>query len=193
MVGRTFWNGVKVILPLGITVAVLYWIFIAIEHFFGFFVKLIVGNKYYFPGLGFLVGIVLVFIVGIFMNAWLGRKLHELGERLLKKIPLVRWLYNSLTDLMSFFESRKNQEMKNVVMVELGGVRILAFVTREDYSGLIEGLGLEGEITVYLPMSYQIGGYMVNVPREAVTPLEMTFEHAMRYVLTAGMIGDKKA
>lgn len=191
MIKRIFWNGIKVILPLALTIAVLYWLFIGIEHFFGYILELFIPPKYYFQGMGFVVGIIVVFVAGIFMTAWLGRKLHSWYELILRKIPLVKWLYNSLTDLMNFFESRKGTEHRSVVMVSLQGFRILGFVTREDFSELVEGLGLPGEVAVYLPMAYQIGGHMVNVPKEVVTPLDMSVEHAMRYILTAGMVSRK--
>ena len=59
-------------------------------------------------------------------------------------------------------------------------------VTIEDLNaaGLAQG---DDEVAVYLPMSYQIGGYTLLLPRRCLTPLEMGFEDAMRFVITAGL------
>jgi uncharacterized membrane protein len=188
MMKRIFWNGMKVLLPLVITVAIIYWVVVAIEHFFGNIILLILGPHYYFPGLGFLVGIVLVFIVGILMNAWLGQRLHQWWLGLIKKIPIVNWLHKSFSDLMGFFEQRKKAPpARHVVMVSFGAFRALGFVTREDFTGLIEGLGREEEVSVFIPLAYQIGGAFINVPRGAISPIDMAVEHAMRYAITAGM------
>ena len=61
------------------------------------------------------------------------------------------------------------------------------FVTRRDFSALPPNLGDEHTIAVYLPMSYQVGGYTLMLPRDAVEPLDMSVDEAMRYALTAGM------
>jgi uncharacterized membrane protein len=84
--------------------------------------------------------------------------------------------------------------MGQVVMVTVGqpSVRLLGFVTREDFSDCPEGMGGEDKVAVYLPMSYQIGGYTVNVPRSCVEPIDMSFQDAMRYALTAGMAAAEK-
>ena len=79
--------------------------------------------------------------------------------------------------------------MGQVVTVTLheGGPRLLGFLTRESLNDLPEGLGGEGTVAVYLPMSYQIGGYTLILPRSAVTPVEMGIEDAMRFAVTAGV------
>ena len=77
-----------------------------------------------------------------------------------------------------------------VVLVQMPNlpVRMLGFVTLDD----LEGAGLptvEGvdSVAVYLPMSYQIGGYTVLLPRSYLTPLDMGMEEAMRFLITAGL------
>ena len=68
---------------------------------------------------------------------------------------------------------------------------MIGFVTRSDFSSLPAGIGEEGEIAVYLPLSYQIGGYTVIVPRSAVKPVNMSTHRAMGFVVTGGMTTDK--
>ncbi|MCH8503287.1 MAG: hypothetical protein LAT50_03080, partial [Ectothiorhodospiraceae bacterium] len=58
---------------------------------------------------------------------------------------------------------------------------------RTDFEGLPDKLGGKGEIAVYMPMSYQIGGYTLILPAEQVEPVDMTMDAAMRFAVTAGM------
>ncbi|MGH8630174.1 MAG: DUF502 domain-containing protein, partial [Burkholderiales bacterium] len=67
------------------------------------------------------------------------------------------------------------------------GVRVMGFVTREEFSDLPAGVAGDGEVAVYLPMSYQIGGYTVFMPRSQLREIQMSREDAMRFVLTAGV------
>ena len=64
---------------------------------------------------------------------------------------------------------------------------MLGFVTRSDFADLPPGVGTPAEVAVYLPMSYGIGGYTVISPRTAITPLDMSREDAMKFLLTAGL------
>jgi uncharacterized membrane protein len=67
-------------------------------------------------------------------------------------------------------------------------MRLVGFVTRENTTELPHARDTGDEIVgVYLPMSYQIGGYTLFVPRSAIERMDMSVEDAMRFVLTAGM------
>jgi uncharacterized membrane protein len=70
-------------------------------------------------------------------------------------------------------------------------MRMLGFVTRSDFKGLPAGIGGTGEVAVYLPLSYQIGGYTVIVPSSAVKPIDISTHRAMGFVLTGGMFTEK--
>ncbi|HEY1078385.1 MAG TPA: DUF502 domain-containing protein, partial [Fontimonas sp.] len=80
------------------------------------------------------------------------------------------------------------RRFSQVVMVQIPDMpmRLVGFVTIEK----LQAAGLSGgddEVAVYLPMSYQIGGYTLLLPRRYLTPLNMSFEDAMRLVITAGL------
>jgi uncharacterized membrane protein len=66
-------------------------------------------------------------------------------------------------------------------------LRLIGFITREDFGDLPVGIGGDDAVAVYLPMSYQIGGFTTMVPRSAVQPVDMSIEQAMRFAVTAGM------
>ena len=120
-------------------------------------------------------------------------------ERLLYRLPLIKSIYGAFRDLLSFVAAPRDKALQQVVAVRIGetDMRLLGFVTRDNLQDLPKGLAEEDAAAVYLPMSYQIGGYTVLVPRSALQPVEMSLEDAMRFAVTAGLStaggGDTKA
>ena len=193
-IGRIFLTGVLTILPILATIYLVVWLFAALERFLGKQLLLLLPDEYYRAGMGLLAALVLIFLIGLMMRAWLFRQLIKLGESLLLKIPLIKVVFRSLKDLFGLFSDEKSSEALQVVSVQLPGtdMRLLGFLTRSDFSDMPKGVGSEDEVAVYLPMSYQIGGYMVMIPRNRVTPVPMSREEAMRFVLTAGLKTEAK-
>ena len=103
-------------------------------------------------------------------------------------VPLVRSIYGAVKDMIGLLGDHKGPALQ-VVSLTLPGSdwRVLGFVTRSDFADLPAGVGGPAEVAVYLPMSYGIGGYTVIVPRGAITPIEMSREDAMKFILTAGL------
>ena len=189
MLSKIFLQGLVVVLPITITLAVIYWFASTAEAFLGAVVQFIAPGWHYWTGLGMLIGLLLVFGAGLMMNAWITRRLLAYAETLMARIPVVKSIYGSLRDLARFLSRDGSRSgFQHVVVVTLAdNVRLLGFVTREDFASLPGELGGAGTVGVYLPMSYQIGGYTVFLPRAAVAPVTMSVEDAMRFTLTAGM------
>lgn len=187
-VSRAFLRGLSVVLPLALTAYALWWLIASIERVFHWLWKLLLPDSWYFTGLGIVLGVLAIYAVGVLASAWLGRLLLESFEGVLARIPLVKTIYGSVRDLTSFFSGKK-QGMGRVVIAEVTpGIRLLGFVTQED-AQLLTGLPADAGLTsVYLPMSYQIGGYMVILPRERLTPIDMKVEDALRMAVTAGIV-----
>lgn len=187
---RIFLQGLAAVLPITITLAVIYWLASTAETFLGSLVQFLFPHWHYWTGLGVLIGLGLVFVVGLLMNAWITRKLLVRAETVMQRIPLVKSIYGSLRDLAKFLSRDGSKSgFHQVVMVSVTDqIRLLGFVTREDFANLPAGLGTPGDsVGVYLPMSYQIGGYTVFVPKSAIKAIDMSVEDAMRFTLTAGM------
>ena len=193
-IGRIFLTGILTILPILATIYLVVWLFAAVERFLGKQLLFLLPDEYYRAGMGLLAALVLIFLIGLLMRAWLFRQLIKLGESLLLKIPLIKVVYRALKDLFGLFSDQKNSEALQVVSVQLPGtdMRLLGFLTRNDFSDMPKGVGNEDEVAVYLPMSYQVGGYTVMMPRNQVTPVPMSREEAMRFVLTAGLKTEAK-
>ena len=188
-IGRIFLTGVLTVLPVLATVYFTIWLVTTAERFVGKQLEWLMPDEYYRTGMGLALAIVVIFLIGLMMHALLFRRLFGLAERLLLEIPLVRSIYAALRDLFGLFAEHQEARALQVVSVELpgSGMRLLGFVTRRDFDDLPDGIGRQGEVAVYLPMSYQIGGYTVFLPRERATPVDMSREDAMKFVLTAGL------
>jgi uncharacterized membrane protein len=154
----------------------------------GAVVRVLLPDGAYPRGLGIALALGLIFGVGVLLEAVYFRRLMGWLEEVLNRIPLVKTVYGAVRDLMSLFSKAGTRKFSKVVMVKLPGIeaRLVGFVTIEDFTGLAIVAG-PGEVAVYLPMSYTIGGYTVFLPRECLTPLDMSLEDAMRFVVTAGM------
>ena len=185
---RTFLSGLAVVLPIVVTFAVLAWLVTTAEAVLGAVVRVLLPDGAYPRGLGIGLALVLIFGVGVLMEAVVFRRLMGWLEELLNRIPLVKTVYGAVRDLMSLFSKAGTRKFSKVVMVKLPGLeaRLIGFVTIEDFAGLALD-AKPGEVAVYLPMSYTIGGYTLFLPRECLTPLDMSLEDAMRFVVTAGM------
>jgi len=193
--GTILFQGLVAILPAILTIYILFWLVSSAETVLGGMLKLLLPGGWYIPGMGLLAGLVVTFLFGLALNAFLVQRLLDLGERLADHIPLVKTLYGSLKDFIGFFANQRDSQFNQVVTMDLefGGkpMRMIGFVTRSDFSSLPAGIGEEGEIAVYLPLSYQIGGYTVIVPRSSVKPVNMSTHRAMGFVVTGGMTTDK--
>ena len=193
-VSRIFLRGLVVLLPIFITLALVYWLIVSAEALLGGIVRLVLPDKYYSTGLGVLLGVALVFVAGLTINVWITRMLLDRAEAMMERIPVIKSVYGAIRDLAAFFSSDSSrQRFHKVVTVTLAdNVRLVGFVTREDFTDQPPELApTQDTVAVYLPMSYQIGGFTLFIPRSRIEPIDMTIEDAMRYTLTAGMSGPK--
>jgi len=185
-------TGFITLLPVVLTIYLLYWLAVSSEQVMGNALKFLLPNAVYFPGMGMIAGLVVVFIVGLMMNAYMVRQLFALGEQLLYRLPLIKTVYRAFRDFFNFFSPKKEQ-FGQVVAVSVNGMELVGFVTQENPQRLPESFRDRDSVLVYLPMSYMVGGYTVLIPRSDLRPLKMSMEEAMRFVLTAGITGKNEA
>jgi uncharacterized membrane protein len=188
-IGSILLKGLVTILPIGLTVYFVYWLGVTTEALLSKPIRLAVGEAQYFPGLGLITGFVLLFLIGLAVNAFLVRRLLGFGEELLLRVPVVKTVYSAIRDMTRLVNTdKKKGELDRVVTLDVGYGRLIGFVTQEHANTLGIGGG-EDLVAVYLPMSYQIGGYTIYLPRSRLTETDLTVEAAMRIVLTGGVRG----
>ena len=141
-----------------------------------------------YPGLGIVVGVAAIYLVGLLTKVWLFSAIVGLGERIVERIPLVKSLYSALHDLLQFLggEDKADRGKPALIRSEDGSPLAMGLITHERPAAFCPQVG--DRVAVYLPMSYQIGGYTLFLPREQVEELtDMTVEDLMKLTLTAGM------
>ncbi|WP_376690819.1 DUF502 domain-containing protein [Wenzhouxiangella sp. EGI_FJ10409] len=184
---RLFFKGLGTIIPIALTVVVVLWLAGIAERGIGSLIKLVLPEEWYITGMGLVGGILVVLAIGLLSQVWLFRKLIDLGEAILDRMPVIKSLFRATKDFVEYFSSDNKDRFSQAVMVRHPDLKlgVMGFVTREDFSNL--PFGEEGEVAVYLPLSYQVAGYTIFVPREWCEPIDLPFEDAIRLILTAGM------
>ncbi len=184
---RLFFKGLATIIPIALTLIIVLWLAGLAEDGFGRMLQWVLPESWYVRGMGFVVGIGAVIMIGLLSQVYLFRKLIDFGEAILDRMPVVKSVYRATKDFVEYFSGDSGERFNQVVMVRHPDLKlsVLGFITREDFSAL--PFGKEGEVAVYLPLSYQIAGYTVFVPREWCEPVDMPFEDAVRLILTAAM------
>ncbi len=188
-----FWRGLATVAPVAITVAIIYWVGVSLEAVLGGLLQVFVPARYYVPGTGLVVAVVLIMAVGVVMHAWVVRKLIELGESLIGRIPFAKTIYGGMRDIMRYLGMMaEKRDLGKVVLVDLGkGKSVLGFLTSEDLP--FAGEDDDPSVAVFLPMSYQLGGYTLCIPASRIRRVDFPSEEAMRWVLTAGISRDDRA
>jgi len=193
---RTFLTGLVTLLPIVVTIYLLVWLGRMAESFLGQIIRVVLPDDLYLPGMGLIVGMALILLIGVLMHAWIVRRTFEWSERLVYRIPVIRSVYGATRDFLQFLVHSRDPGFHEVVMVDIGdtGMQVIGFITRPDTSGLPPGAAREEDmVLVYLPLSYQIGGYTVLLPRSALRPIDMSMRAAMAFVLTGGVTGPRGA
>lgn len=187
-ISRILLTGFITLLPVVLTVYLMYWLAVTSEKLMGNMLHLVIPDSFYFPGIGMLAGLLVMFIVGLLMKAYLVRQVFGWGEKLLYRLPLIKSVYRAFRDLFDFM-SPKKEGMGQVVAVTINNIQVIGFITQENKNRLPEAFREDDSVLVYLPMSYMMGGHTIFVARESVRLLNMSMDEAMRFVLTAGITG----
>lgn len=190
--GRTiaiFMQGLIAVLPLTVTVVIAAWLGLTTERTLGRIIEWALPAGWYVRGMGIAAGVAAVFLAGVLMNIYGVPRLLHWSERLIGRIPLIKTVYGAVRDLLGFFsQPGGDRAVSKVVIVTFGesGIRAVGLLTRERFDDLPQGLGGQGDVVVFFPYSYQVGGLTMIVPRGSVQPLDMALEDAMRFIVTAG-------
>ena len=187
--GKLFLKGLAVVIPVALTLAILWWVATSAERLMGTVLKFTLPAGWYVPGMGLVSGIALITLIGLLSHVLIFQKMFNLGEAIFNRLPLVKTIYTAIKDFIGYLNPGKDSRMSKVVMVQLPGqsFQLIGFVTREQFDDLPFTPTAEDPVAVYLPMSYMVGGYTLFLPRDSLTPLDIPFEQAMRLVLTGAV------
>ncbi len=184
-----FVRGLLTVLPIGLTLYVLYALVVWSERAALTLLRPFIGD-FYVPGLGLLLTAAIVLLAGFLVSAHATSRLLQWVELPFTNLPVVKSIYNSLKSFADYFAPRaKDAPAQQVVVVRPPGSawEAVGLVTRQSVHDLPTGFLRGDRVAVYLPMGYMIGGYTLFVPRSWITPIDMSVEEAMRSALIAWM------
>ena len=183
---RTFVRGLAAVLPLALTGSLITWSVVNGEALLRSVIVLWLPEDQYWPGMGFVLSIALVFVTGLLLYSFIARRIYRAFTALVERIPVVKSIYGMFVDVARLVASGDEKPFRKVVMVQMPGeVELIGFLTREGFDDHPE-VGAD-KLAVYVPMSYQLGGYTVVVPATRVREISMSVEEALRFCVTAGV------
>tara|TARA_Y100001935_G_scaffold255672_1_gene271245 strand:+ start:53200 stop:53766 length:567 start_codon:yes stop_codon:yes gene_type:complete len=177
-----FFRGMLIIFPVGATI---YIVTITINWMNSIFNDLFFGwFDLNIPGLGILTGFLSIALVGFIFTLAFTKPVVSFFERLLTRLPLVSIIYSSLKDLTEAFvgEKKKFNAPVKIQFTESGLVRF-GFITQHSLSNI----GLEDEVAVYCPHSYNFSGNLYIVPKDSITPIDADPADFMRFIVSGGV------
>jgi len=187
-----FITGIVVLIPIGITIYLTLFIISVSSKILP---KEINPNHYLpynIPGLEILITLFLITFIGWLSLSFLGKKLLNLFNKILKKIPILRTIYSAIVQMTETFANDNKQE-KNVVLVEYPrkGSWAVGFATKKN-SGEISDKTKKELINVFVPTTPNpTSGFLLMFPKDEVIYLDLTFEEASKFIVSAGTSNPK--
>lgn len=184
---KIFVSGLISFLPLAVTIYIVYAGVTIVDSLLGSVVRRFLPPEAYLPGFGFLATIVLIFVLGLLLNNFVTAGLFKKIQEKLTQVPLINVVYSPLRDLMNLFANGQAQnQLKKVVLVKVSeGKHVLGLVTREHFEDLKLEVSLSSaKVSVYIPMSYGLGGYTLLIDKSQLEPFDIPVEKAMSLALT---------
>ena len=184
---NNFIAGVVVLIPIGITV---YLTLFIIKISSKILPKELNPNHYLpydIPGVEIIISIILITFIGWLSLSIIGKKLLEIFNNVLKRIPILRTIYSAFEQMLDIF-TKSDEKSKNVVLVEYPrkGSWAVGFATKENKSE-ISHKSKQNLINVFVPTTPNpTSGFLLMFPREEVIYLDMSFEEASRFIVSAG-------
>ena len=177
----SFLRGLLVVVPPAITIAVVVWLFDLTERMIA---KILPTH---FPGMGLIIVLVGIWIIGVLSGNFLSKKLIELFDTIIDKIPIVKFIYGSVKQVTkALFES--DSAFKNVVLVPYQNSYVLGFLLLTMPQPVREKLG-DDYACVYIPWSMNMtAGMNLFVKKSDMIYLNMPPPDAFQFILTAGTI-----
>ena len=187
-----FITGVVVLVPIGITL-----------YFTKFFISVssklippeINPNNYlpfFIPGLEIVLAIIFITLIGYLSLSFIGKKILQLFNDLLKKIPILRTIYSAIGQMAETFAPRRKKK-KSVVLVEYPrkGSWAVGFATK-DNTGEISKKTNRNLVNVFVPTTPNpTSGFLLMFPKEEIVYLDMSFEEASKFIVSAGTTNPK--
>jgi uncharacterized membrane protein len=180
-----FLSGILVVVPIVITIFVVKAIFTFLDELLLPYLMPQLG--YWIPGIGILITIAGIYLVGILVTNFIGRKFISLGEKIVLNIPVAKSIYGSVKQIMETFSFKTNDSGKKVVMVEYPKENVWSI-------GLVNGeiIHPDNKEKLYniliIAAINPTSGFFILVPQKKVVHLNISVEEAMKWIVSGGIV-----
>jgi uncharacterized membrane protein len=181
-----FLSGLLILTPLVAAILILYWIFSRLDNIVQPLIELVAGQR--IPGLGFVIIIVLIYIVGIVAKNYVGRHVVQFFEKIISNIPAIRQIYTGAKEVIEMLSGTglNKAAFREVVLVQFPrpGMSTMAFITNEttDSSG-------HKLYAIFIPTPpIPTGGYFEIVPEDRLTHTRISVDQGFKSVISCGII-----
>jgi len=196
-----FLAGFLVTLPIALTLFILNFLFKSLDALSPTFTHWLImlgaplPEGYRVPFLGVIMTFIIVFLIGALTTNIFGKKLLQLWEGLVGKIPFVRRIYKGTKQVVSSLATVDTESFTKVVLVEFPrkGVHALAFVTGKT-RGELQRLTSDNHINIFVPTTPNpTSGFIIFTDPSEVVELDMTIEEGIKYVVSGGIVTPEQA
>ena len=193
---NVFITGLLITLPIALTWFILQFLLNNFDALSPVFTHMLIQlgapitEGYRIPFLGLVVTLLIVLIVGWLTTNFFGKKVFQIGELLIEKIPLVRRIYKGSKQVVSSIAEADTSAFRKVVLIEFPrrGLLAIGFVTGES-RGEVQELTRENMLNVFVPtMPNPTSGFLIFSPLEELTEVSMTIEEGIKYVVSGGLV-----
>ncbi|HSW71064.1 MAG TPA: DUF502 domain-containing protein [Gammaproteobacteria bacterium] len=146
---------------------------------------------FHIPGIGVIITLAVIWLTGLLVRNFIGRKLVQGWDLLVGRIPLVRSVYTGVKQVLDTLFSPGGQSFRKVLLVEYprAGMWSLAFQTGDGTQEVEKSVGEGGMVSLFIPTTPNpTSGFMMLVPRNKVIELKMSVEQALKYVISLGVV-----
>jgi len=192
-VSATFFRGLIILLPTLITVWLIYFCYNFLDGILGNIITLALGHS--IPGLGFIIILLLILFVGAISPLLLGKRLIDWGDRLMKRVPIVKNIYSSIEQVNDVLFMQKGSTAFNracIVEYPRKGIWSIGFITSDAAAEISHKAGHPKMVNVFIANTpTPATGFIIMVPADEVKVLDMKIDEAFKYVISAGVLKPK--
>ncbi|MFQ6136593.1 MAG: DUF502 domain-containing protein [Candidatus Hydrothermarchaeales archaeon] len=183
-----FITGLAIFVPLVATIYVVWAVFRFLDGILSPFLKVVIGGEKYIAGMSLIVTLLLITGIGAFATIAIGKRMVDLFEKSLSKIPLIRGIYTTFKHASTAFFTQRPAGSRGVVLVEYPrkGIYSIGLTTAVSVDEIQEKTK-ERVINVFIPTSPNpTSGMLILVPESSVIPLDMTAEEGLKLIISGG-------
>ena len=193
---NVFITGLLITLPIALTWFILQFLLKNFDALSPVFTRMLIQlgapipEGFRIPFLGLVVTLLIVLAVGWLTTNFFGKKLFELGELMIEKIPFVRRIYKGSKQVVSSIAEADTSTFSKVVLIEFPrrGLLAIGFVTGES-RGEVQRITRENMLNVFVPtMPNPTSGFLIFSPLKELTEVSMTIEEGIKYVVSGGLV-----